>query len=107
MNIYQLVLSAALLSSVASVQAHDGAEHDSCKGMGAHASIKQSDSNKDGVVSLDEYLAAKKTNATKMFNHIDANNDGKLDAAEQKDIDDVMHSMHGAPAAADKKNISL
>ena len=108
MNKYQLVLSVSLLSSVAIVQAHDGTEHDACSDMSVSSSIKQYDINKDGVVTLDEYLATAKINATKMFKHIDANGDGKLDAAEQKDIDDVMRIMHGAPATTmDKKNISM
>ena len=65
--------------------------------------IKKSDANKDGMVSLDEYLANEKINATKMFQHIDANSDGKLDAAEQKDVDAVMKSMYGAPAMPAEK----
>ena len=69
-------------------------------------SIKKSDLNKDGIVSLDEYLATEKINATKMFQHIDANSDGKLDAAEQKDVDEVMKSMYSAPVAPAEKSKS-
>ena len=70
--------------------------------------IKKSDINKDGIVSLDEYLATEKINATKMFQHIDANSDGKLDAAEQKDVDEVMKNIYSAPVApADKSKSNM
>ena len=72
----------------------------------APTGIKKSDLNKDGIVSLDEYLATEKINATKMFQHIDANGDGKLDAAEQKDIDEVMKSMYSTPVVPAEKSKS-
>ena len=91
-----LVLFALLAAASFSLQAQDSKD-------ASPVGIKKSDVNKDGVVSLEEYLAGEKVNATKMFQHIDANGDGKLDAAEQKDVDEVMKSMYSAPMPAAEK----
>ena len=109
MKIHQVVLLAVLSTSFVAAQANDSNSNDSCKDMGMNTSITQSDANKDNVVTLEEYLATEKNNAMSMFKHIDANGDGKLDAAEQKVIDEIMQKMSDPHAnIIDKqKNISM
>ena len=102
MNTIKLLLALALTTSISAVAQHSSS-HESCKEMDVK-SISQQDTNKDGAVSLDEYTAAEKLNAIAMFKHIDANGDGKLDAAEQKEIDEVMNNMRGTNATSTKKS---
>ncbi len=106
MKINQTVLLAFLATNFTVAQAN---EAESCHGMATGTSVTQSDTNKDNVVSLDEYLTTEKNNATNMFKHIDANGDGKLDAAEQKVIDQIMQGIAGAHSNKNdkQKNISI
>lgn len=53
--------------------------------------LKMADTNKDGAVSRDEFLA---THA-KHFDMMDANHDGKLTKAERQAAHDKMRAMHG------------
>lgn len=46
------------------------------------------DANKDGMVSREEFTKAHQVRADEMFSAMDANKDGKIDAAERK-------AMHG------------
>ncbi len=59
---------------------HEGAD-------GKHCDFKHgwqdSDTNKDGVISRDEFMASHQTRAEKMFNMMDTNHDGKIDQAER------------------------
>ncbi len=50
--------------------------------------MMDADANKDGVVSYEEFTKAHQARADKMFNAMDTNKDGKIDAAERK-------AMHG------------
>ncbi|MDO9151197.1 MAG: hypothetical protein Q7U33_07460 [Methylotenera sp.] len=61
-----------------------------------HASfgIAHFDSNKDGVISLQEYLSGDSSNTEKTYQHIDANSDGMLDKEEQQEIEAVYKSIH-------------
>lgn len=91
-----VLLSIALLmtSNIAFANHHEG-----CSDMkNMDYSMKSTDTDKDGMISRDEYAAANKTDADKNFKHIDANSDGKLDAAEQKDVEEVLKAMHNKPA---------
>ena len=57
-------------------------------------SISSYDTNKDGVVTKQEYLNANKRNTEKLFAHLDANQDGKLDQTEQAEIEAVYKLIH-------------
>ena len=70
----------------------DGAK---CEGMShGNFSISGLDVNKDGDITKSEYLDADKSNSEKVFKHIDANGDGKLDQSEQADIEAVYKAIH-------------
>lgn len=47
-------------------------------------SMQDVDTNKDGVVSREEFTAAHQARADKMFAKMDTNNDGKIDQAERQ-----------------------
>lgn len=67
-------------------------------------SIYSFDVNKDGTISKSEYLDGNKSNNAKTFKHIDANGDGKLDQAEQTEIETVYKAFH---QDIKSKNISI
>jgi hypothetical protein len=76
-----------------------------CEGMShGNFSISGLDANKDDVITLNEYLAGDQSNTEKVFKHIDANSDGKLDKAEQTDIEAVYKMIHQDSKA---KHISI
>ncbi len=82
MKISHMVLVAALALGLTQVvyAKHDGKD-------GAHCSHKKhgmqdSDANKDGVISRDEFMTQHQAHADKMFAKLDANKDGKVDQAE-------------------------
>jgi Ca2+-binding EF-hand superfamily protein len=64
--------------------------------------LQEADTNKDGAISRDEFIAAHQKMADEMFTKLDANNDGDIDQAEQKARKDEMgknckmqdHKMH-------------
>ena len=71
---------------------HDGgAKHGGGKhgGMGRMMLMQMSDTNKDGAVSKDEFLAAH----VKHFDMMDANHDGQLTKAERQAARQKMHAM--------------
>jgi EF hand len=92
----KLIIVATFLfcTSLAQANHHEGGE--GCKNMQKmDFSMKSMDTDKDGIVSKDEYVKSAQGDVDKDFKHIDANSDGKLDAAEQKDVEDVLKAMHG------------
>lgn len=76
-------------------EAGEPAHGHNCEGM-THGdfSISGLDTNKDGVITKEEYAAGDARNTEKLFKHMDANSDGKLDAAEQKEIEAVYKDIH-------------
>jgi Ca2+-binding EF-hand superfamily protein len=60
---------------------HDGADGKHCERM--KHDMMDADSNKDGTISKDEFMAAHQARANKMFEMLDANHDGKIDQAER------------------------
>ncbi len=75
----------------------DGSHHGAkCNGMeNADFSISGLDTDKNKLITLQEYLAGNKTNTEKTFKHMDANSDGVLDVAEQSEIEAVYKTIHG------------
>lgn len=74
-----------------------------CHNMPANYSISYLDENTDGVISLQEYLEGDTTHQKKTFEHMDANQDGVLDTAEQKEIEQVYKLIHEQPATSSHK----
>ena len=68
---------------------HGGGAHDGKGGMGGKMMLRMADTNKDGAVSKDEFLAAH----VKHFDMMDANHDGQLTQAERKAARQKMHAM--------------
>ena len=100
MNMTKILIAASFLLSANFAQAnhHEGG-HEGCKDMkNMDFSMKDVDTNKDGVISKEEYTAAGQGDADKNFKHMDANSDGKLDAKEQKDVENVLKAMHSTKA---------
>lgn len=52
------------------------------------------DSNHDGNISLQEYLAGDPANTERVYQHLDANSDGLLDRQEQMEIEAVYKQLH-------------
>jgi hypothetical protein len=96
-----LVTSALLLSfNIANANHHEGG-HEGCNNMkSTEINMKGMDTTKDGAISSAEYLAITKEKTADNFKHMDANNDGKLDTMEQKDIEAVLNEMRSKPAKA-------
>jgi EF hand len=97
----KLLIAATLLlcTSLAQANHHEGGE--GCKNMEKmDFSMKSMDADKDGIVSKDEYVKSAQGDTDKDFKHIDANSDGKLDAKEQKDVEEVLKTMHGVKTQA-------
>ena len=74
---------------------HGGGAHGGMNGMGGMGGmggmmmLRMADTNKDGAVSKDEFLAAH----VKHFDLMDANHDGQLTQAERKAARQKMHAM--------------
>lgn len=88
MKTLQILAISSLLLGLAQTAnaAHDGTDHDA---MGSHHhSWQDADTNKDGVISKEEFMAKHQERAEKMFTKLDANKDGKVDAAERKTMHD-------------------
>jgi EF hand len=102
MNITKILIASSLLlcANLAQANHHEGA-HEGCKDMkNMDFSMKDIDTNKDGDISKEEYAAAGQGDVDKNFKHMDANNDGKLDAKEQKDVEEVLKAMHSQKTKA-------
>jgi hypothetical protein len=82
-----LAISSLILGlTQAAYAAHDGTDHDTMESR--HHSWQDADTNKDGVISKDEFMAKHQARAEKMFTKLDANKDGKVDEAERKAMHD-------------------
>lgn len=57
-------------------------------------SWQDADTNKDGTVSKDEFMAKHQKRAEKMFLKLDTNKDGKVDATERKAMHDKCEMKH-------------
>lgn len=106
---YLAILFTAFVSTNA-VFAKSGAAEDSMHdenalelGM-ADFGIGHFDTNQDGNISLDEYLAGSPANTEKVYQHLDANSDGKLDKQEQLEIEAVYKQMHEQLKTKTKNN---
>lgn len=102
MNTSKVLLAATILlcANVASANHHEGAQ-EGCPYMNnMDFSMKVMDTNKDGTISLSEYSTAKQAEINDSFKHLDANNDGKLDAKEQKDVEEVLKAIHNPKSKA-------
>lgn len=95
-SILLLALCSIVLSQQAFANHHEAGESTKkCEGMAnVDFSISGLDANHDGDISKEEYLTGGKTNTEKIFKHIDANGDGRLDQSEQKDIEAVYKDIH-------------
>jgi EF hand len=83
MKITYIVATVALalgLSSLAYAK-HDGKDDGHCDRK-KHG-MMDSDTNKDGAISRDEFMSGHQARADKMFAKMDANKDGKVDQAER------------------------
>lgn len=76
-----------LASSVA--LAGEQGKHEGKMGMPMAAMKEMMDTNKDGVISKEEFMRAHET----MFDRVDTNHDGRLDSDEQKAAREKMRSM--------------
>lgn len=100
------VLLATILIFTSNMAAAD--HHEGCKNMkNMDFSMKSMDADKDGMISKDEYAAANQAGADEKFKHIDANNDGKLDAKEQKDVEEVLKAIHSPSAKKPVSTITM
>ncbi len=97
-SILLFALCSILSSQLAFADHHetgDSAHEKKCEGMSNGSfSISGLDANKDGIITKEEYLTGDKSNSEKTFKHIDANGDGQLDQAEQKDIEAAYKDIH-------------
>ncbi len=85
MKTLQILAISSLLLGLAQTANADHHETGDHHHAGAHAhSWMDADKNKDGVVSKEEFMTKHQEGAEKMFSKLDANNDGKVDDAEQK-----------------------
>lgn len=99
-------LLASILVFASNMAAAD--HHEGCKDMkNMDFSMKRIDVDKDGIISKDEYAAANQAGINEKFKHIDANSDGKLDAKEQKDVEDVLKAIHSSAAKKPNNTITM
>jgi len=76
-------------------EAADAKHGEKCESMAnADFSISSLDTDKNNVITIQEYLAGNASNTEKIFKHIDANSDGVLDLEEQKEIEAVYKKIH-------------
>ena len=75
---------------------HGGREGGPGRGHGGMMMLKMADTNKDGAVSRDEFLAAH----ARHFDMMDANHDGQVTQAERKAGREKMHAMSGMGGGA-------
>jgi len=81
MNKYTRLMLAALIPAAwLAPAAWAGGGH----GHGGMAMMHRADANGDGKVTRNEFLAAAKQRAERMFNHMDVNGDGVLDVRDHE-----------------------
>ncbi len=90
-----MLISGSHLAYANHHEAGEATHGEKCEGMThGNFSISGLDANKDGVITQQEYLAGDTRNTEKMFKHMDANSDGKLDLDEQAQIEAVYKDIH-------------
>ncbi len=95
LTILLIVLASASAAFAKSGSADNDQHDENALDLGmADFGISHFDSNKDGSISLEEYLAGSPANSAKTYQHLDANSDGKLDKQEQAEIEAVYKHMH-------------
>jgi Ca2+-binding EF-hand superfamily protein len=97
MKVIQIVTMAALtlgLTQLAYAN-HDGADGKNCA-QKKH-SLQDSDTNKDGAISRDEFMSARQAPAEEHFAKMDANKDGKIDQAERDAMKAKWEEHHKKP----------
>ncbi|HQS37301.1 MAG: hypothetical protein B7Y16_04775 [Methylotenera sp. 24-45-7] len=100
-----ITLSSIFLSSFSYANHHESGDGAKCHDMSkANFSISHFDSDKDGNISLQEYLSGDAANTEKTYKHLDANSDGMLDNQEQREIEAVYKTIHDQYKA---KNTSI
>ena len=74
---------------------HDGADGKHC----AHKKhgMQDSDTNKDGAISRDEFMSSHQARAEQHFTKMDANNDGKIEQAERDAMKAKWKEHHKKP----------
>jgi Ni/Co efflux regulator RcnB len=80
-------IAAGILAAPMAFAEGDKAEHDGKRGKGGHM-MEKVDTNADGLISKDEFMAKHE----EMFNKMDANSDGSLSKEELKTS---MKERHG------------
>lgn len=83
MTLVQIATMAALtlgLTQLAYAN-HDGADGKGCTHK--KHSMQDSDTNKDGAISRDEFMSSRQARAEQHFAKMDANKDGKIEQAER------------------------
>ncbi len=75
-----LILCASGYTLADSFPSHDKGHHD----------MAEADTNKDGKISHDEFIAASTKRAEEMFKRMDTNNDGFIDQAEKEAMHEKM-----------------
>ena len=105
MKIVQMIMFASLVLGLSQTVYADQHSVD-----GKHCDYKkhgmqEADTNKDGAITHDEFTAAHKARADKMFANMDTNGDGKIDASEREAIKAKMkdHGKMKHPKMDDKE----
>jgi len=87
---FHLIINICLLFSYSITFAHD---HGADQLDSEMFYLGDYDSNHDGNISLEEYLAGDSSNTEKIYHHLDANGDGVLDREEQLEIQAIYKMM--------------
>ncbi len=107
MKITHIVAVSALALGLAQVAfANHGADDGKSCDRKKH-SMMDNDTNKDGVITKDEFMSGHQARADKMFAKLDANNDGKVEQAERDAMKakwkERHHERHSGEHAPDHK----
>ena len=91
MKTSKLTLVVAILGALGYAQAYAfDTPAQSAQSEHEHHGMMNADTNKDGKISHDEFMAASQKRAEEHFNRMDTNNDGFIDQAERKAAFDSM-----------------
>jgi len=104
MKKYLIVAAAAAFTLALSgtSMADDGTCQWSKKGQGKHGMMMQTDTNSDGAVDKQEFLAAAAARAEKHFARMDINKDGVLDQKDRTAHFDRMDANHDGNISRDE-----